>query len=188
MAGKGSRTVVVPAAGPARALTSGPFSARGPAPARSRGRVLIIEARFYEDIAEALVAGAVAELEAAGYSFERVAVPGCLEIPLVLRQAAEAGIIPADARASQFLAAVALGCVIRGETSHYDVVCQNANHWLYEVAVGSAIPLGNGILTVDTRAQAMERAKGGREGKGGDAVRAALALLEVGRVFQGQGA
>ena len=70
---------------------------------------------------------------------------------------------------------MALGCVIRGETTHYDIVCNNANHWLMEIAVRHAIPLGNAILTVETEAQALARAEGGREGKGADAVRACLA-------------
>jgi len=146
-------------------------------------RVLLIEAPYYGAIAEALAAGAIAELEAAGASFERVTVPGALEIPLALAQAAKAGLIPADAANARFDGCVALGCVIRGETSHYDTVCNNANHWLMDVAIRHAIPLGNAILTVDTEAQALARARGGREGKGADAVRACLALIALERVF-----
>jgi len=78
---------------------------------------------------------------------------------------------------------VALGCVIRGDTTHYETVCHNANHWLMHLAVAHAIPLGNGILTVETEAQAMERAQGGRKGKGADAVRACLAVIALERVF-----
>jgi 6,7-dimethyl-8-ribityllumazine synthase len=78
---------------------------------------------------------------------------------------------------------VALGCVIRGETSHYETVCANANYWLMDVAVRHAIPLGNAILTVETEAQALERAGGGRRGKGADAVRACLTLIEDARAF-----
>jgi 6,7-dimethyl-8-ribityllumazine synthase len=150
--------------------------------------VLIIEARFYENISDELAAGAVAELEAMGASYERVVVPGALEIPQVLAQAATAGIIPRSAPSSRYCGAVALGCVIRGETSHYDIVCNNANHWMMEVAIRHSIPVGNGILTVDTEEQAMARAQGGREGKGGDAVRACMRLIELSRAFQGQGA
>ena len=83
--------------------------------------------------------------------------------------------------------AVALGCVIRGETSHYDIVCNNANHWLMEVAIRNGVPLGNGILTVDTEAQALARAHG-TSGKGGAAVRACLSLIELARTFAGQSA
>jgi len=146
-------------------------------------RVLLIEARYYEGIADALAAGAVAELEAAGAAFERIVVPGALEIPLALAQAVKSGLIPADADNARFDGCVALGCVIRGETTHYETVCTNANHWLMDIAASSAIPLGNAILTVETEAQALERAQGGRKGKGADAVRACLALIEHARAF-----
>jgi 6,7-dimethyl-8-ribityllumazine synthase len=153
---------------------------------RARQRILIIEARFHARVADELANGAIAELEAQGASYERLAVPGALEIPQVLACAVAAGLIPADAPNSRFCGAVALGCVIRGETFHYDVVCNNANHWLMEVATRRCVPVGNGILTVDTEAQAMERARGGRDGKGGDAVRACLRLVDIARQFQGQ--
>jgi 6,7-dimethyl-8-ribityllumazine synthase len=145
--------------------------------------VLIIEAPYYEAISKELLAGATAELEACGASWERISVPGALEIPQALAQAVKAGLIGTDEANARFDGCVALGCVIRGETSHYDIVCNNANHWLMDVAVKNAIPLGNAILTVDTEAQAMARATGGREGKGGDAVRACLAVIALERVF-----
>jgi 6,7-dimethyl-8-ribityllumazine synthase len=145
--------------------------------------ILIIEAPYYEAISRELLAGATAELEARGASFERITVPGALEIPQALAQAVKAGLIGTDEITARFDGCVVLGCVIRGETSHYDIVCNNANHWLMDVAVRNAIPLGNAILTVDTEAQAMARAKGGREGKGADAVRACLAVVALERVF-----
>jgi 6,7-dimethyl-8-ribityllumazine synthase len=153
-----------------------------------RARILIIEARFYEGISDELAAGAIAELAAAGCTYDRIAVPGALEIPQVLTLAAKSRLVPLDADVARWSGAVALGCVIRGETSHYDIVCNNANHWLMEIATHYAIPIGNGILTVDTEKQALERAKGGRDGKGGDAARACLRLIEIARQFQGQGA
>jgi 6,7-dimethyl-8-ribityllumazine synthase len=153
---------------------------------RAGQRILIIEARFHERVADLLLDGAVAELEAERVAHERISVPGALEIPQVLASAVAVGLIPADAPNARFCGAVALGCVIRGETSHYDVVCNNANHWLMEIATRRCIPIGNGILTVDTEAQAMERAQGGRSGKGGDAVRACLRLVDVARRFEGQ--
>jgi 6,7-dimethyl-8-ribityllumazine synthase len=159
-----------------------------PPGARLRHNILLIEARFYDDVADALAEGAVAELEAAGCTFERRAVPGALEIPQVLALAVKAGVIPADGPNGRYAGAIALGCVIRGETSHYDIVCNNANHWLMDVATRACVPVGNGILTVDTKKQALERAKGGRDGKGGDAARACLALLAHARALQGQGA
>lgn len=151
-------------------------------------RILIVEARFYENIADELVAGVIAELEAQGCNYDRVTVPGALEIPQVLAAAIAAGLVPADAPAARFAGVVALGCVIRGETSHYDVVVGHANHWLMHAAMENNVPVGNGILTVDTEAQALARARGGRDGKGGDAARACLTLIDIARKFQGLGA
>jgi 6,7-dimethyl-8-ribityllumazine synthase len=145
--------------------------------------VLVIEAPYYKAVSEELAAGAIAELEARRATYERISVPGALEIPQALAQAVKAGVIGSDDANARFDGCVALGCVIRGETSHYDIVCNNANHWLMELAVRHAIPLGNAILTVDTEAQAVARARGGREGKGADAVRACLALIALERVF-----
>lgn len=152
---------------------------------RPASRILIVEARFYEDIADMLVEGAIAELEAQGCSYDRVSVPGALEIPQVLGSVAAAGLAPMTASAGRFAGVIVLGCVIRGETSHYDIVVDNANHWLMQVAIQHNIPVGNGILTVDTEKQAKARARGGRDGKGGDAARACLALVDLARQFQG---
>jgi 6,7-dimethyl-8-ribityllumazine synthase len=161
-------------------------------------RILLIEARYYEDIARELLAGAIAEIEAAGANFHTLSVPGALEIPLALGQAIAAGRIGAAARtpgssprgptsSNGFDGCVALGCVIRGETSHYEIVCRNANHWVMELAVRHAVPLGNGILTVESEAQAMERARGGRSGKGAEAVRACLGLIAIERALAEDG-
>jgi 6,7-dimethyl-8-ribityllumazine synthase len=156
-----------------------PHDSTGASPLRAH--VLFIEARFYEDIADLLVEGAISECVKRGVTFERVSVPGALEIPQVLAAAAEAR---AAGRAT-FDGAVAMGCVIRGETGHYDIVCNNANHWLMDVAMRQNIPVGNAILTVDTRRQALARAEGGINGKGGDAARACLRLIETKRAFWG---
>jgi 6,7-dimethyl-8-ribityllumazine synthase len=159
------------------------------APSTPRGlRLLIIESRFYEDVADELAEGAMAEIESQGASYERISVPGALEIPQALAQAVAAEMIPAGAANARFSGAVALGCVIRGETTHYEIVSNNANHWLMDLAVRHAIPIGNGILTCETKKQALARARGGRKGKGGDAARACLRVIELGRVLQGQGA
>lgn len=147
-----------------------------------RAHVLIIEGRFYEGIADMLAEGAIAELTARGATFTRFTVPGALEIPQVLSAAAAAR----AAGRTSFDGAIALGCVIRGETAHYDIVVNNANHWLMETAISKDVPVGNGILTVDTEAQAIARAEGGIKGKGGDAARACLALIETKRGFWGQ--
>ena len=157
---------------------------------RVAARVLIIEAPYYEDVSKELAEGAIAELEARGATFDRIEVPGALEIPQVLTLASAAGLFygnPLSTRPSaRYAGALALGCVIRGETSHHDIVCNNANHWMMHVATAQHIPVGNGILTVDTREQALARARGGRAGKGGDAARACLRLIELAESFQAQ--
>jgi 6,7-dimethyl-8-ribityllumazine synthase len=147
-----------------------------------KAHVLILEARFYEGIADMMAGGAIEELNARGVTYERIAVPGALELPQVLSAAA-------DARRQGRMAfdgAIALGCVIRGETYHFEIVCDNANHWLMDVAIGEDIPVGNAVLTVETEAQAIARAEGGRKGKGGDAARACLRLIAAKRAFLGQ--
>lgn len=149
-----------------------------------KAHILIIESRYYEVVADALLEGALAELKASGATYDKILVPGALEIPQALAQAVAAGLIPADAAGSRYDGAIVLGCVIRGETSHYDIVCNNANHWLMDVAIHANVPLGNAILTVDTEAQALARAKGGRNGKGADAVRACLSLVQISRAFE----
>lgn len=157
-------------------------------PPHWRAKVLIIEARFYPKIADELLAGATAELEAQGASYDRIEVPGALEIPQVLAQAVSASLIPRTAASARYCGAVALGCVIRGETPHFDVVVHNANHWLMQIAIQHNVPVGNGILTVENKAQALERARGGRSGKGADAAAACLRLIQTSRAFQGLGA
>jgi 6,7-dimethyl-8-ribityllumazine synthase len=146
-------------------------------------RFLVIEAPYYEDVAAALIEGAKAEFEAAGAAFDRVEVPGALEIPQALGAAVNAGLMTTKTATGKYSGVVVLGCVIRGETSHYDIVCNNANHWMMDVAMREGIPLGNAILTVDTHEQAMVRASGGRKGKGADAARAALRLVELAGTF-----
>lgn len=153
---------------------------------KSDTRVLIIEGRFYDDISDELANGAIAALEANSASFDRVSVPGALEISQVLGQAIAADLIPHTASHARWHGVVALGCVVRGETAHYDIVCRNANHWLMEMATRHNVPVGNGILTVENQAQAMARARGGVGGKGGHAARACLKLIEIAHVFDGQ--
>ncbi len=123
-----------------------------------------------------LAGGAIAAIEAAGATYDRVTVPGALEIPQALAAAVGAGLIPADAGDARYDGAVALGCVIRGETTHYETVSNESNHWLMDVAIRHGVPVGNGILTVENEAQAMARACGGLESKGADAARAVLSL------------
>lgn len=139
--------------------------------------MLVVEARFYDDIADALLAGATRALEEAGATFERLVVPGALEIPAAV-------VIALDAAARQgrpFDGVVALGCVIRGDTIHFEIVSEQSARGLMDISVARAMPLGNGILTVDSDAQAWARARLEEGDKGGDAARAALAMLRLKR-------
>lgn len=132
--------------------------------------VLVVESRYYADVADALWAGAERALTGAGVTFDRATVPGALEIPQAIAILCER---------RRYDGAVALGCVIRGETSHYDIVAGESARALMDIAVARRLPIGNGILTVDTEAQALARADGSKLDKGGDAVRAALALIAL---------
>ena len=139
------------------------------------GHFLIVEARFYADIADLQLVGAKSALRAAGGSFEQVSVPGALEIPVAIAMAA--------ASHGHFDGYVALGCVIRGETTHYETVCSESARGLMDLAVAQNLAIGNGILTVEDEAQAWERADVARKDKGGDAARAAISLATLRRRF-----
>ncbi len=134
----------------------------------TQSRILIIAGAFYRDIADPMVAGATAAIEAAGATAEVVEVPGALEIP--------GAIVQAELADAGFDGYVALGCVIRGETTHYDYVCGESARGLMELTL-SGVPVGNGILTVENRDQAMVRAVD--KNKGADAAEACLALIAL---------
>ncbi len=138
-------------------------------------RILIVEARFYDDIADALLAGAMKALKEAKAEVDCISVPGSLEIPAAIAIAADA----AQRRRRPYDGAVALGCVIRGDTIHFEIVSHQSARGLMELSVERRLPLGNGIITVDTEAQAWERARMEEQDKGGDAARAALALFGI---------
>ena len=140
-------------------------------------RILIVESRFYEDIADALLAGARSALATAGAQIDRVSVPGALEIAPAIVLALDA----AEAAGKPYDGVVALGCVIRGETLHFEIVSQESARALLELSVARRMPIGNGILTVDTDAQAWARARMEQADKGGDAARAALSLVALRR-------
>ncbi|MFO0292767.1 MAG: 6,7-dimethyl-8-ribityllumazine synthase [Rhodospirillales bacterium] len=139
--------------------------------------VAIVEARFYEDISDELAAGALAALRAAGATLERFAVPGALEVPaavaILARRPASAG--------RRFDGFVALGCVIRGETTHYDIVAGESSRALMDLAVAQRLAIGNGILTVEDELQAWRRARRGDLDKGGGAAMACLAMIALKR-------
>jgi 6,7-dimethyl-8-ribityllumazine synthase len=140
-------------------------------------RILVVEARFYDDIADALLAGATKALKEAGAAFDCLSVPGALEIPTAIAIALDA----AQRGRRGYDGVVALGCVIRGDTIHFEIVSQQSARGLMEVSVARKIPVGNGIITVDTEAQAWARARAEEQDKGGDAARAALALVGIKR-------
>ena len=147
-------------------------------------RVLIVEARYYAHISDELLKGALAALEQAGASHERVTVPGAFEIPAAIKYAVEARKQAAEgARFDGFDGFIALGCVIRGETTHYDYVCEQSSRGLQDLALAHDLAIGFGILTVENEAQALARAQVGKKNKGGEAARACLAMIALKRHF-----
>jgi 6,7-dimethyl-8-ribityllumazine synthase len=143
--------------------------------------ILVVEARFYEDIADALYQGASAELERAGVTHERVTVPGVFEIPAVIQMAVRSMDFFAGRR--RFDGYVTLGCVVRGETTHYDYVCSESARKLQDLACRHTLALGYGILTCENMEQAWVRAAVDQKNKGRDAAQACLAMIDVKRSF-----
>lgn len=132
--------------------------------------ILIIEARFYEDIANKLALAAALELEEAGVTYEHLEVPGCFEIPAALQMAISSG---------KYDGYVALGCVIRGETTHYDYVCGESAWGINKLAIKYEAPIGYGIITAENRKQADVRADKDQKNVGGRAAKACLAMLGI---------
>ena len=140
-------------------------------------RILIVEARFYDDIADALLAGASKVLKEAAAVFDCVTVPGSLEIPAAIAIAVDA----AKRRRRPYDGVVALGCVIRGDTIHFDIVSHQSARGLMDLSVARQLPIGNGIITVDNEEQAWLRARPEEQDKGGNAARAALLMVGLKR-------
>jgi 6,7-dimethyl-8-ribityllumazine synthase len=145
-------------------------------------RMLIVEARFYNEISDALLRGARGVLDEAGVEYDSISVPGSLEIPAAIAFAVEA----ARSRRRPYDGVVALGCVIRGETYHFELVSNESARGLMDLAVMEHIALGNGILTVENEAQAKARAGGEQGNKGADAARAALVMAQLKRDLMGR--
>lgn len=139
--------------------------------------VLIVEARFYEDITDEMVRGAVAVLDEAGIVHERMAVPGVFEVPAAIRFAIRA--METHSATTDYAGFIALGAVIRGETDHYDHICRESSRALMEIAVHQSVALGFGILTCDTMDQAQTRAGIPHGNKGADAARACLRMMDI---------
>lgn len=133
--------------------------------------ILIIEARYYEEISDALLDGAITALQKAGATITKLTVPGALEIPHAIAYA-ESGPQTYDGY-------VALGCVIRGETTHYDYVCEESARALMDLAVSKSLAIGNGIITVENEDQAWARAKPAKKDKGGFAANAVIKMISV---------
>jgi riboflavin synthase len=142
--------------------------------------ILVIEARFYEDIADELFRGAESALKEAGATWERVTVPGVLEIPAALGYALKSA---KKGRGRAYDGFVALGCVIRGETTHYEIVSNESARALMDLSVEHTLAFGNGIQTVENDDQAWARVKVSDKNKGGAAARAALAMIDLKRQF-----
>jgi 6,7-dimethyl-8-ribityllumazine synthase len=132
-------------------------------------RILIVEARFYDHLNDMLLDGARTAIEAAGHSHETVTVPGALEVPAAIAMAAETG---------RYDGFVALGVVIRGETYHFEVVSNESARGIMALTL-DGLAIGNGILTVENEAQALARAKRSEKDKGGEAAKAALAMMAL---------
>ncbi|MBI2719509.1 MAG: 6,7-dimethyl-8-ribityllumazine synthase [Rhizobiales bacterium] len=141
--------------------------------AKTKARLLILEARFYGDICDELARGAIAAIEKAGAKWERIAVPGALELP---------GAIAMAARSKRYDGFVALGCVLRGETIHYDIVAKESARGLMDLTM-KGVCIGNGVLTCETEAQAWARARVAEMDKGGVAAEAALAMIRFARMM-----
>ncbi len=141
--------------------------------------VLILEARFYNDINEMLIEGVMGVLDAVHATYEKITVPGALEIPVALQLAAT------RKQGRQFDAFVVLGCVIRGETTHYETVSNESARGIMDVSIRHNLAVGNGILTVENMEQAIDRANKSRQNKGGGAAMAALSILSLKQTCEG---
>ena len=146
------------------------------APITLKGNILILEARFYGELCDELAKGAIAAIERAGAKWQRVAVPGALELPGAIALAASTG---------RFDGFVALGCVLRGETTHYDIVANESARGLMELTL-DGLCIGNGILTCETEAQAWARARVSEMDKGGGAAEAAMTMIRFARQCERQ--
>ena len=145
-------------------------------------RILIVEARYYTDISDDLLKGASEALRQAKAEFDCIGVPGALEIPPAIAIVLNA----ANKKRRPYDGVVALGCVIQGDTFHFDVVATQSARGLMDLSVAQQIPIGNGILTVDTQSQAQARANPAEGNKGGEAARAALSLVALKRSLAGR--
>ena len=163
-----------------KVAASAPKTEAKPAPKRDGLHMLIVEARYYLGISDELLSGAKKTLDEAGCTYDVITVPGALEVPAAIAMAVSA------AGAKPYDGAIALGCVIQGETYHFDIVSNESARGLMDLSIQREIPLGNGILTVDNEHQAKERLGGDHGHKGVDAARAALVMARLKRSLKGK--
>jgi 6,7-dimethyl-8-ribityllumazine synthase len=145
--------------------------------------LLIIDSRFYEDLSDELVRGAIAKIDSIGGTYRRVSVPGVFEIPAGIRLAVRSMELVSAAAHNRFDGYIALGCVIRGETDHYEHVSRESLRGVNDLAMQYSIAVGMGILTCNTKEQAMERASVDKGNVGGRAARTAVQMVEFKRSF-----
>jgi len=143
--------------------------------------IMIVDSRYHTEITDQLVAGALAKLGKTEATYERFSVPGAFELPAAIRFAIRS--MDCNSVRYRFDGYIALGCVIRGETTHYDHVCTEVARGLQQVAMDFTLALGFGLLTCENRDQAMERADPARQDKGGQAAQVCLAQIELKRAF-----
>lgn len=140
--------------------------------------IMIVVSPYYKDVTDLLLEGVKAKLDEKKCTYEIFEVEGALEIPLAVKY----GILRRETRGTdnmRFNGFMALGCVIRGETSHYDIVCEESSRGLSQLSIEHVVPVGNGILTCDTMDQAIERADPNKKNKGADVANAVLSLLKI---------
>ena len=163
-----------------KVAASAPKTEAKPAPKRDGLHMLIVEARYYLGISDELLSGAKKTLDEAGCTYDVVTVPGALEVPAAIAMAfSAAGVRP-------YAGAIALGCVIQGETYHFDIVSNESARGLMDLSIQRELPIGNGILTVDNEHQAKARLGGDHGHKGVDAARAALVMARLKRSLKGK--
>ena len=144
-------------------------------------RVLIVEARYYQDIADNLAKGAIPLLDDAGIAYDRIAVPGVFEVPGAIRFALKA--MELNANTTRYSGFMAMGCVIRGETDHYDHICREASRAIMDLAMTHCVAVGFGILTCETLEQARVRASVDDKNKGAEVAEACLRMMQLKQQF-----
>ncbi len=143
-----------------------------------KSKIIIVQATFYQDISKMLLEGAIAKIKENGYDYETVTVPGAFEIPTTI-----AIIAKSKKYQNEIVGYVALGCVIRGETTHYDYVCLESARGINKLAIKYQLPIGYGIITVENKEQAIARADINQKNKGGFASQACIEMIKIKEKF-----